>query len=719
VPRGAAKAATRLGRVPVLAPHIINGVAVAIGIGLAQIAVFALGPAGSAQAASAGAVYASLPHLVDRAGRSARRALAGGAIGSATAALVAAIAPVPWLLDLGVGALVFAAMITMAWGQRAGPISFTVVLAIVFSLAAPHHMPLPHELGWTLAGATLYAAWAYVSTRLLEPRYRTLAIARALGTSARLLVSRAFVLETRLHVDEEASTRWAQIDEETALATELQSARDLVFTTRDRTDRLDHMQLLVRATELRDLLLTSRLDLDLLGEDDVAYEIRHRLAASLRENAAALRAIESALANETAPPFERARTSNAIARILDERGLPPDDPRLRLLPALASRQQQLVELIAATHALLRGGRYEHASAGTALGEHTGDERWPLSEITHHLSRKSPVFRHALRSAVAISVAHALSAALPWATHPHWIIMSVAVVLRGTFAQTLSRRNDRVIGTAAGCVLALALALVLPEAALVPLIWLAAGTAHAFVNVRYTLTAVAATVMALLQTRTHAPITFVILGERLADTVLGAGFAWAFSYVLPSWSRRTLPGLLETTLGALKAYSESAPSLAPDAPVQQRLARERAYGSLEAFISGVRLSRVEPDWVRPPLPPLLSFIDHAQGLMAHLSSLRLLLLRRAEQLRGPDTDHALQTGRARLAKRLDVDAEPHSASPRIQPLHIELPSVPVERAAFPWLLRRLNVAIYEADLTGQSARGALALLRERASLRPPA
>jgi len=703
----------------VLAPHVLNGLTVALGIGLAQVSLLALGPAGAAQAASAGAVYASLPHLVDRAGRSARRALAGGVIGSATATLVAAIAPVPWLLDFGIGLLVFAAMMTMAWGQRAGPISFTVVLAIVFSLAAPHHMPLPHELGWTLAGATLYATWAYVSTRLLEPRYRTLAIARAIGTSARLLVSRASVLETPVQADEEASTRWAQIDGETALATQLQSARDLVFTERERSDRLDHMQLLVRATELRDLLLTSRLDLDLLGEDDVAYEIRHRLAASLRENAAALRAIESALANETAPPFERARTAGAIARILDERGLPADDPRLRLLPALASRQQQLVELIAAIYGLLRGGRHEHASPGTALGEHTGDERWPLSEVTQQLSRRSPIFRHAARSAVAISVAHALSSALPWATHPHWIIMSVAVVLRGTFAQTISRRNDRVLGTAAGCVLALALVLALPEAALLPIVWLAAGTAHTFVNVRYKLTAIAATVMALLQTRTHEPITFVILGERLADTVLGAGFAWAFSYVLPSWSRRTLPELLETTLSALKAYSESAPSLAPDAPAQQRLARERAYGSLEAFMSAVHLSRVEPDRVRPPLPPLLSFIDHAQSLMAHLSSLRLLLLRRAEQLRGPDTDQALKTGRVRLAKRLEVDAEPHSASPRMQPLHIELPTVPVERSPFPWLLRRLNVAIYEADRTGQSARGALALLRERASLRPRA
>jgi uncharacterized membrane protein YccC len=715
--RDAERAVQRPG-FPRLPPYFINGITVAIGIGLAQVAVLAIGPVGSARVASTGAMYASLPHLVDRAGRSTRRALAGGVIGSTTAALMAAVTPHALLLHVTLAVLVFAAAMMMAWGQRAGPVSFTVILAIVFSLATPQHLPLFEQFAWTLGGATLYSAWAYGSTRLLEPRYRTLTLARALETSARVLVSRADVLETRAPLEVDAKNRWLQIDEETNLAATLQSARDVVLTGNARSGRINHLEVLVRATELRDLLLTSRLDLDLLGEDGLAYEIRARLAAALRSNASALTTLASSLATESATVFDRTHAQRVIARILDERGLPRDDPRLRLLAPIASRQQQLLELIVAIHALVRGVPREQPAGILDFGLHAGDENWPLSELTRQLSLKSPICRHALRSAVAIATAHAVSTVLPWTTHPHWIVLSVAVVLRGTFAQTVSRRNDRVIGTAAGCLLALGLATVVPKVALAPIIWLATGTAHAFVNVRYKLTAVAATVMALLQTLSADSITTVVALERLADTVIGAGFAWAFSYVLPSWSRRTLPGLLETTLGALRTYAETAPSLAANAPVRQRLARERAYGSLDAFVSGVRLSRVEPADVRPPLPLLLSFIDHAQSLMAHLSSLRLLLIRRAAQLRGPDTDRALDRGRGRLVKRLELDAEPYSASPRVQPLHLELPVVPIEQAAFPWLVRRLNVAIYEADRTGQSARAALAVLRERASLRPP-
>jgi uncharacterized membrane protein YccC len=699
-----------------LPAHALNGFAVSLGVGLVLGVVGAFGSAAAAQAATAGAVYASIPHLVDRARRAARRALAGGLVGSVTALLITALTPVPVMLNLGIAFLVFAAMMTMAWGQRAGPISFTVILAIVFSLAAPSRLSLPHAAGFSLLGAAIYAGWAHLSTWLIEPRFRTLAIAAALGASARLLRSRAAVLEERAAVEQEANARWQQIDEETRLAALLQSARYLVFPGADRPQPVAHAQLLLRAIELRDLLLTSRLDLDLLGDDELAHEIRGRLARSLRANAVALDDAEAALETRARTSFDRARALKEVSRILDERDLPADDPRLRLLPALASRQQHLVDLIVSIHEQLQvAARAESPLSSSELGPLTAEERWPLRELTRSFSLQSPVFRHAVRSGVALTAAHALGSALPWATHPHWIMLSVAVVLRGTFAQTLSRRNERILGTAAGCLFALGFASFASETALTPIFLLAAGTAHAFVNVRYTLTAAAATVMALLQTRSLSFITPVVLIERLADTIIGAGFAWGFSYVLPSWSRRTLPQLVENTLHALQAYTDSALSRTADAAAGQRLAREHAYGSLETLISIVRLGSVEPERVRPPLPVLVSFIDHAQSLMAHLSSLRLLLLRRAEQLQGEQADRALDETRLRLAKRLEVEAAPYSMSPRIQPLHLELPSVPAEHSAFPWLLRRLNVSIYEADRTGETGRAALSLLRERAAI----
>ena len=105
--------------------------------------------------------------------------------------------------------------------------------------------------------------------------------------------------------------------------------------------------------------------------------------------------------------------------------------------------------------------------------------------------------------------------------PHWLVLSVAVVLRGNLAQTLARRNQRVGGTLLGCLLVVGLARlpVVPWQGLVFL--LAVGTAHAFVVRRYWLAAAAATVMALLQAQLMHPAGGLTVAERVADTVLGA------------------------------------------------------------------------------------------------------------------------------------------------------------------------------------------------------
>jgi uncharacterized membrane protein YccC len=343
-----------------------------------------------------------------------------------------------------------------------------------------------------------------------------------------------------------------------------------------------------------------------------------------------------------------------------------------------------------------------------------NDRWPLREPLRQLSWQSPVFRHAVRSSMAVMIAHAFAEALPWATHPHWIVLSVAVVLRGNFAQTLSRRNDRILGTAVGCLLAAMVVSLASGFALSVILFAAAGVAHAYVNVRYTLTAAAATLMALLQTRFFMPVTPHVLAERLLDTVIGAGFAWVFSFVLPSWSRRALPGLLTRTMTALRAYADSALEWRADAVDRQQLNREQAYDALELLISTVRLGSVEPHRVRPPIRLFLGFIDHAQGLMAHLSSLRLILIRRSTQLEGEPTMDALSEARRRIGARLALDDRAPMSQPHVQPIQIEPPSVPADRAAFPWLVRRITISVHAAERTGQAARAALDELRASAS-----
>jgi uncharacterized membrane protein YccC len=218
-------------------------------------------------------------------------------------------------------------------------------------------------------------------------------------------------------------------------------------------------------------------------------------------------------------------------------------------------------------------------------------------------------------------------------------------------------------------------------------------------------------MALLQAHFTAPNVTPLIWERLLDTLVGALFAWAFSYVLPSWERRTLPAAVERALAALGAYSRIALSLEPGNHAGQRLARQRAYDALGVVSAALRRSAAEPKRVRPPVKDLVNALDHAQRLMAHLSSVRSLLQRRGERLTPSDTAAALAEARDTIVERLSTTAPATGLRPR-PPSHAELPANPVELAPLPWLVRRLEACVYDAGEAGAAARQALAALTRR-------
>src|SRR5205085_10827271 len=203
-------------------------------------------------------------------------------------------------------------------------------------------------------------------------------------------------------------------------------------------------------------------------------------------------------------------------------------------------------------------------------------------------------------------------ALPWGSHEYWILLTIAVVLRGSLAQTLERRNSRVAGTLLGCVIAGALLYGhVPAPVLLLVVAAAQGIAHAFALQRYLITAIAATVLALVQAHllNAGASTVFEVAERVMDTLIGVGIAWIFSYVLPSWERTQVGALVARTLAAQARHAQLALGLGQLRTVDReselgwRLARREAYDSLSALVQAIQRSLSEPRAVRPPLPEL--------------------------------------------------------------------------------------------------------------------
>jgi len=788
-----------------LPAHVLNGLAVALGIALIQVTLTLAAGKFTALAAATGAICASLADLPIAPARTWRRVGTGALVGWASGLLVNLLRESGVAMGSTIVFLSFCSTMTLAWGLRAGPLSFIPILALIFTLASPAP-PDMHTLwihsGWTAVGGLAYFGWAVISSRVLQPRYRTLALAAALQALAALLRSRAALLSRAEGGATPPLQDW--IRSQVALDDRLQAARDLLFPAAGQPHTAPAIAVLLQAVEMRDTLLAGELDIELLGHDGPAGQLRERLrvhgmrvadaveamaqalrdfgmrvplaaAAPLEETdietgeatapsaataaAAASLAASAASAAATAPSAsldgdvaaaDAARVGVAAAHALATatpdvgpaadpasvasgaaaaaRARTPareplfaaDDPRYPLAVAFYGRARQMVAVLARMQAALRGEVTPVPLARDELQVFISPEGWPLAALRAQLNTRSPVFRHAVRMSLALGSAYFIGLALPWASHPHWLVLSVGVVLRGNLEQTLSRRNDRVLGTVIGCLLVLVLARFgAPWLATIAFL-VAVGIAHSFITARYLVTAAAASVMALMQAHMAAPDAESFgVAERLADTVLGAALAWLFSYLWPWWERRSIGKLVERVLKSLRNLTSEVMRL-PDAAqpdLKLRLARREVYEAVGAIASAAQRTSAEPQSVQVPMYALAEMLTRCHVLMAQLVAVRLLLARRGAQLDAAQARAALAQACVALHHALDNPVavaaparEGAGAVPSEDVDHTAVPAALPDSAVLPWLQRRLQLATRAARRVGLAAQALNAAAR---------
>jgi uncharacterized membrane protein YccC len=693
---------TRLRIWRLLPAYAINGIEVAIGIGAIQLIATALVGAHVAALIVSGAVCASIADVPNTVPRNWRRVSAAAFLSAGAALVVDLLRPHPLTLGAAVAAVAFVAMMTLAWGARVGAVSFTPILSMIFSMAVPTSEHPLAVAGWSACGSFAFVAWSVLATAACQRRYRTLIVVATLRAAAELFRSRADVLAAPRAAGDTAPLR-AWISGEGTLAERLQAARDLVFAAAPSARSRRDVAILLRIIDLRDVLLASRLDVDALGADSSGRAILERIGAAMRQIAAGLDAAADHARDGTVPGD--AGEPLAAERVFADLPLSAGDPRARLVPSMINRLVRLAADLARIRRLLQGHAEPLPLSHAQLQHFVAADGWPLRALRPHWRADSLVLRHAVRMALALGTAYYLALSLPWGSHPYWLVLSVAVVLRGNLGETLARRNARVLGTVLGCLFVVALSH-LPSTVSLSVIFLAAlGTAHAFVAQRYWLTATAASVMALLQSHLVNPEAGFAIAERVADTFLGALLAWSFSYVLPSWERRGVAESIARVLRDLHDYASHSLRAASGDPVEERLARRQAYDSLGALAAALQRSRVEPKGVRLPARQIATLLDHGERLMAHLSMVRLTLARLAEDPNAPSAqiDVALAQAASAVAVRLALGGADSATSADNELDDPALPERPAAHDVMPWLSRRLTLMVAEASRIRAAAR----------------
>ena len=138
-----------------------------------------------------------------------------------------------------------------------------------------------------------------------------------------------------------------------------------------------------------------------------------------------------------------------------------------------------------------------------------------------------------------------------------MLLTIALIMRANYSVTSQRRWDRVTGTLIGCAVAAALIFLFPDTILLAAIVVAVGVSHAYVTVRYRITAIAASVASLLLLHFSALTEHAQFYERVIDTLIGAALSWAFSFLLPNWEINTLPRIVRGLLAADAGFAKVA------------------------------------------------------------------------------------------------------------------------------------------------------------------
>ena len=605
---------------PLLGHRILNGLAVGFGLACLNLLVFMIAGPHVAASASVGMLVQSVGDQTAPARGKLRQIapLLWMAAPITLAVQLAHLLPVHATLLVGVLAAAggFIGMLGTAWGLRGGPVGFALVLAMVFAMAEPPPDALTAfiHVAWFQFGALLYAAYAVASARVLNTRFRTQALADAIGELAVMLHQQSARFAAT--GDRSESHLRALLSEQAMLAYKLQVARDLVLD-HPRSVRQMHLAAMLLGTiRLREQALATELELDMQATRGAAMPSMAQVQALetlWRDFAERLDRVCWAL-------FSAAPLDLPPPPSVDATHVPPT-----LIAACTAMTKEMSEIVHWADVDSPAPPAELAAQARDWPRFRTSMRWPIAPLKRALTTgRSPVLRYAARAAIALGVGYAVGEHLPWAAHPHWILLTIAVVMRTNIAQTLERRNARLIGTMIGCVVVtLVLSLHPSVPAQFALLALAAGCAHGFAQVRYLVAATAATVLALLQGHLLHTAGEFALFERLADTLIGTLIAWAFSYVLPAWERRQLPALMTRLKNAQAQHAKVAlgdVELA-SANADWRLARREVLDSLAAIATAVQRALSEPRAVRPPLDLLERVQLRSYRLLAQLGGVR--------------------------------------------------------------------------------------------------
>jgi len=608
--------------------HVLNGLSVALAVMAVSAIASALFGFAAGQPATLGAISASISDFPAPWRVKARTLLTGFGLAVVSTAFTLLASPSPTALVIVIGLVAFAAGMVTGYGRWALALSAQLLVPMVFALGLPPAGParaIQEEL-LLIAGGAAYIVLAIVATRLVSRNDRRLMASESIREHAAYLRAIARFTDPSVDVQE---VYGAAIRQQAALADQLQAARALLLERpRATPERVRLAATIGVLLDSFDAVVAAQCDLPALRDWPGAQTLTARIGVALRAAALDLQHLSIELLTSARPrlPPGHAVATDAMRR---------EAARLAMSDELGPEQRAAAEATVARllDARRHIDRLEHAitddaAAAAAIGEvdlsaFAPRRNYDPRQLAQQFRPGSPVLRFAVRLTAAMVAGALVAQTFGGAGHGNWVLLTIAVIMRASYGWTRQRRDDRIVGTLVGCVVASVGVATLPIGALVLVQGLALALTHGFVRSNYRLASVGASVMALVSLHLVNPAEAAPAIARLADTLVGAAIAHLFSHLWPRWEFAEAPRLASRLLKQIDAFA--AVALRPDATGQDyRLERKALIEAIAALSDSAARMGGEPEAAQRGLEELAAMLIAAHGVVAQLSAARIAL-----------------------------------------------------------------------------------------------
>ncbi|MBP0597042.1 FUSC family protein [Herbaspirillum sp. LeCh32-8] len=621
--------------------YFYTGVRIAIGVVGFTMLVYNVADMQTTMTVFLGALCTSLMDLPSPLRHKFNEMLAGVLLCTVVMLVISLAAPIPWLVSAMMVVVSFFASMMVVYGKKTMPLQFAALMVMTLSMEnqVPIADALLHAL-FFLAGGLGYLAYSMAVSWFLRRRIKQQVLAEALFELARYLRIKADFYDVR----HDLANQFNQlVRQQIVVADKQQASRDLIL--RDLYTKQDGLLVQVHLSmlELYEQVLSTHADYAFLrnhfgdadvmiflrdlankaGEDieSIAYAItRKRASAPLVSYKAELRALQFEMQQMAQPGPNQA-----------------SEEALTILRVTYNKIRDIIELIGQLHQATQNPVDPiPILPGSDMTPFLTQQKFKFNMLLVNMRWQSPIFRFAIRVALAVTTGLWISNHLPYMAHGYWIVLTIVIILKPNFSATKQRMADRLIGTIIGCLITmLILRFVHNPMGQMAVLFAASVAAPAFTYVKYRYTAIAASVQILMLLNLLVPAGHQgVIGERLIDTIIGVVIATLFSYVLPAWEYRDLPKLLRNVLKASQRYLTASRDMLEGKVKDDffyRVCRKGFMDSLAALISALVRMMDEPVTKHRAVKELNRFIVQNYLVAAHIAALRLMLRRHQDNV----------------------------------------------------------------------------------------